>query len=69
MGEITYREVDGKTIWSCGCITYVKLVKGQKAFVIETCGDEVCPVLTATHNASGDKNIPVQHFKKEEFEK
>lgn len=54
-------EIDGKQYWSCGCITW----REGKTFYLKSCGNEVCTVLMAVHEASNKENIPVQHIKEE----
>lgn len=65
-----YVDIDGKTHWACGCITYSRQdPKGRgKMFVNEACdAGEKCPVVITVHKTSNEKNIPIEHYRREDF--
>lgn len=65
--EISYYDKDGKTYWSCGCLTWNEMMpNGQKAFVNRACDDTNCPVVKATHDVSKERDILVVHYKAED---
>ena len=63
---ITYYDKDGKTYWSCGCVSYAKMLKGQKVLAHEACNQEHCPVMRELHKVSGEKEKPVMHYRAED---
>jgi len=74
--EIDFEERDGQQHWTCGCITWRepykgdnKSLQGTTAFVIESCGNEVCPVLVSVQECCNETDKPIEHHKKEEWMK
>ena len=59
-------EVGGKIFWECGCITYKK----GDTLVTEACDRrELCPVVKTVHEASNERDIPITHHRREEFDR
>lgn len=65
--EITCYDKDGKTYWSCGCVSWKEMLpNGQKAFVHRACDNKNCLVVTTLHEMSAEISNPVIHYRAED---
>ena len=61
--SMPYIDIDGKTYWACGCITYGAQENGKTVLKHESCGNEVCPVLLHVHKLSDERGNEIVHRK------